>query len=478
MKATIWILVSLITLFSNQEKNLLNETPSEILEIESYLNSIDGFSGVVLIAKEDRVLFNKAYGYAHLGHKVSNNINTKFSYASIGKSFTAVSIFQLIQAGKLSLDDNVGKFIPDYPNQVVRDSVTVRLLLIHRSGMPNYFGTEELKNTSKDIYRNMNDLASLYENKPMEFKPNERFSYRNTNYILLAKIIEEVSKISYEQYIEDNIFSIAGMKNTGLFDIDHPIENAAEGYTLSNIHPNKFQKNIFMGTVKGSAAGGGYTTADDLYKFVLAFKENRLLDSNYTNLMKTQKSDDEWYGYGMQFPDTADSKMYGHSGGHFGVGCEWRVYEKQNYTVIILTNKDADQGFLDARFYIHKILAKSTSMIDSYFYTKQVIEACFDKGLEYAKYMIQNNAESLSERDLNAKGYEMIKRGYYKKAIQLFKLEVYAFSKSYDAYDSLGEAYMEDGDIEKSIQNYEKSLELNSENKNAIKKLKQLSKNK
>ncbi|EZH76009.1 hypothetical protein ATO12_04260 [Aquimarina atlantica] len=477
MKKIILFTITLIVLSCKQENKTLPKDLSTI-EITNYLDSLDGFSGAVLIAKNDSIVLKKAYGFAHLGHKVPNNIDTKFSYASIGKSFTSVSIFQLIQARKLSLDDTVGKFIPNYPNQTVRDSVTIRLLLTHRSGMPNYFASDELKKTSKDLYRSMQDLAPLYENKPMESMPNETFSYRNTNYILLARIIEIVSQVSYEQYIKENIFSIAKMSNSGLYDVDHPIENAAEGYTLSDIYPNKFKKNIFMGTVRGSAAGGGYTTIEDLYRFTYAFRKNKLLDVEHTNLMKTQKSDEEWYGYGMQFPGLANSKMYGHSGGHFGVGSEWRIYEKQNYTVIILTNKDADQGFLDARFYIQKTLAGSTPMTDSYFYTKKVVRSCFEKNFEYAKNMIKDTVEKLSERDLNSKGYEMIKRGDYKKAIQLFKLEVYAFPESYNAYDSLGEAYMKNGDTEKAITSYEKSLKLNPKNENAKEKLKVLSENK
>ncbi|MCK8142973.1 serine hydrolase [Flavobacterium sp. I-SCBP12n] len=472
MKKIIYLLV-IVTIFSCEKKKSVSNHNRKVAEIANYLDSLEGFTGAVLIAKNDSIIFKKAYGFAHLGHKVKNNTDTKFSYASVGKSFTAVAIFQLIQAGKLSLDDPIGKFLPNYPNKIVRDSITIRLLLTHRSGLPDYFYSDKFLNTSKEKFRTMESLTNLYENEPMEFKPNEQFSYRNTNYILLGRIIETVSKMSYEDYIKKYVFSIANMQNTGNFDIDHIIENEAENYTLSDVYPNQLQKTIFMSAVKGSSAGGGYTTINDLYKFALAFKNNKLLNAYYTNFMKKEPENGS-YGYGMQFAGEKGSGIYGHSGGHFGIGAEWRIFEKQNYTIILLTNKDLDQGFLDARFFIEKTIAGSTPKLNNYFYTKKVIKTCLDKGIKEAKIVINESQLELSEADLNAKGYEMIKRGLYKKATDLFTLEVLSFPKSYEAYDSLGEAYMMDGQIKKAIENYKKSLKLNTENTNAKEKLKKL----
>ncbi len=467
-------LLAITIIFSCTNKNVYSQN-TKVREIVNYLDSLEGFSGAVLIAKNDTILLQKSYGFAHLGQKVKNNTDTKFSYASIGKSFTAVAVFQLIQAGKLSLDDPIGKFLPNYPNKIVRDSIIIKLLLTHRSGLPDYFYSDKFLNTSKDKYRTIESLANLYENEPLELKPNEQFSYRNTNYIILGRIIETVSKMSYEDYIKKHIFSIAKMQNTGNFDIDHIIENEAENYTLSDVYPNQLQKTFFMSAVKGSAAGGGYTTIDDLYKFALAFKKNKLLNADYTNLMKKEPENGS-YGYGMQFAGAKGSGIYGHTGGHFGVGAEWRVFDKQNYTVVLLTNKDLDQGFLDARFFIEKTIAGSTPKLDKYFYTKKVINKCLNKGIEEAKIIIKEPKSELSEADINAKGYEMIKRGFYKKAIDLFTLETLSFPKSYEAYDALAEAYMMDGNRNKAIESYKKSLELNPENSNATKQLKELQK--
>ncbi|RSC92652.1 serine hydrolase [Tenacibaculum singaporense] len=473
MKRLAYLFVLIITFSCTNKKPTTFKNP-KITQIANYVDSLDGFSGAVLIAKNDSIIFKKAYGYAHLGHKVKNRTNTKFNQGSIGKSFTAVAILQLIQKGKLSLQDNIGKFIPNYPNKTVRDSVTIAHLLTHTSGLPHFFARESFIKRSKDLFRHTNDFNSLYENEPMESKPGETFSYRNTNYLILGKIIEAVSGTNYNNYLESNIYTIVSMKNTGNYDLDHPIDNAAEGYTTSEVHPNKLKINIHTYPVRGGAHGGGYTTLDDLYKFSNALKGYKLLNKEYTKLFTNPLKKDSYYGYGMQFPNPKEGNIYGHSGGHYGVGSEWRVYKQEGYTVIILTNKDADKGFLDVRYFIEKTISGNTPKLDNYFFTKKVIKTCLTKNLEETKSLVRKSKFKISEIDLNTKGYDMIKRGFYKKAIDLFTIEILYFPESYNAYDSLGEAYMRDGQIRNAIKNYQKSLEINPENLNGKEKLREL----
>ncbi len=470
------ILVTNCTSDSQDQKKTIIEKKTEL--IDKYITELaakDKFSGAVLVAKDGRILLKKAFGYAHLGLKVKNNINTKFSYASIAKTFTSVAIFQLIQKERLSLTDNVGKYLIDYPNKIIRDSVTIKHLLTHTSGVPNYFAKKEFLESSKTRFRAMEDLRPLYENEPMESKPGEIFSYRNTNYVLLGRIIEKITSLSYDEYVAKHIFSPLSMKNTGNFDIDHVIENAAEGYTISNIYPNKYQLNTFMGTVRGSSAGGGYTTLDDLYQFAEAIKKSKLLNKTYTDILTKPLNKKTRYGYGLSFTNPEKGTIFGHSGGHFGVGSEWRIYKDEGYIVIILTNRDAEQGFMEARFFIQRLISGSTPSIDAFFLTKKVIETCIDQGYKTASKLICSSTIDLSENDLNSKGYELLQKEKYDLAIKIFKLETLAFPKSYYSFDSLGEAYMKNGDIDLAILNYKKSLELNPENNNAkemIKKMK------
>lgn len=475
MKKIIYLFIVTIILSCETKKSESN-ADSKTTEIANYLDSLKGFSGAVLIAKNDSVLLKKAYGYAHLGHKVKNATDTKFNLGSIGKSFSAVSILQLAQNNQLDLNDNVGSYLLDYPNKTVRDSVTIYHLLTHTSGLPHYFGRQKFLDASKDLYRTMDDLKPLYENEPLEFNPGERFSYRNTNYIVLGRIIEKLTGKTYDEYIKENIFSLAHMSNTGNFDLDHPIDNAAEGYTSSEVYSNKLKINIHTYPTKGSAAGGGYTTLTDLYNFTVAIKNNKLLNNKYTALFTSPISKGNHYGYGMQFPNPEEGTTFGHSGGHFGVGTEWRIYKKRKYTVILLTNKDTDKGFLDARYFIQKIISGSTPTIESYFNTKEVFNEYYENGLQAALKKIKANKKELKEYTFTTKGYDAIKNRDYKTAIEIFKLGLEAFPASYDMYDSLGEAYMIDGQINKAIKNYKKSLELNPKNTNAKEKLKELQK--
>ena len=445
-----------------------------VTKIEQYLDSIEGFSGAVLIAKNDAVLFKKAYGYAHIGHKVKNDANTKFNQGSIGKTFTALSILQLAEGEKLTLKDKVGKYLPDYPNSMVRDSVTIFHLLTHTSGMPHYFAQDEFLRSSKDLFRTMDDLRDLYEKNPLESIPGKQFSYRNTNYLLLGQIIERLTGITYDEYIERNIFKPSLMHNTGNFDLDHPISNAAEGYTASEIYPGSFKKNIHTLPAKGNAAGGGYTTLSDLYNFTLALKSNKLLNEEFTALFTNPVSQGNTYGLGMQFPEPASGTIYGHSGGHFGVGVEWKVFEKENYTIILLTNKDADNGFLEARYFIQQTISGATPAIEKYFNTKRVLDIYSSNGLTAALQEIRKNENALSEHTFMMKGYDAIKIRDYGSAISLFKLAIEAFPGSSDMYYSLAEAYRLNKEIKLAISNFEKSLELNEHNEYARDKLKQL----
>ncbi|AUP79258.1 serine hydrolase [Flavivirga eckloniae] len=477
MKKIIFLL-ALVMILSCEKKRSTSSHNSKITEITNYLDSLKDFSGAVLIVKNDSILLQKAYGYAHMGHKIVNNVDTKFNQGSIGKSFTAVAILQLIQQNKLKLTDNVGAFIPEYPNKIVRDSVTIAYLLTHTSGLPHFFARETFLKSSKDLYRTMNDLNPLYENEPMESKPGEIFTYRNTNYVILGRIIEKISGLEYDEYLEKNIYALASMKNTGNFDLDHPIDNAAEGYTTSEVYPDKLKINIHTYPSKGNAAGGGYTTLNDLYHFAQAIQNNKLLNSEYTTLFTTPLSKNNHYGYGMQFPNPEEGTIFGHSGGHFGVGSEWRVYTKEGYTVILLTNKDTDKGFLDARFSIQKILSGTTPSIEKHFNTKAVFDEYYKNGFEVGVNKINSAENELDEYTFIVNGYNAISAKKLASAIEIFRLGIIAFPNSYNMYDSLGEAYLENGQMDLAVTNYKKSLELNPENENAKEKLIELSLNK
>ncbi|OJJ23757.1 hypothetical protein BKI52_05250 [marine bacterium AO1-C] len=443
--------------------------------IANYLHKLakqDAFSGAILIAKDGKVLLEKAYNYAHLGFKVPNTVDTKFGMASMGKMFTSIAIMQLVEQGKLSLQDKVGKVLPKYPNKRVKEEVTIHHLLTHTSGMPNFM-TEDFYKTSKDHYRKLDDFSPLYQTKPLLFSPGKRFSYTNSGYLVLGLIIEKLSGEKYDEYLRKHIFEVAQMKNTGNYDTDHPIANLAEGYTLSDVYPLSLKNNRLMGAVRGGPAGGGYTTLQDMFLFAQALQNQLFLSKKNVEILTTPKSGNKnWgYGYGFQYFGPNKQRVVGHSGGHWGVGSELRIFTELGYTVVLLTNRDLDAGFLEARYFIQDQLVGITSTTRSYFFTKKVLKTIEKKGVEAGKKVKKTAQVKLSERDINAKGYQLLKQKKYSQAIDVFIFEVFAFPRSFDAYDSLGEAYMESGNIPLAIKNYKKSLELNPKNENAIKKL-------
>src|SRR5690606_18425429 len=148
----------------------------EIKKSLAHLSQKDGYSGVVLIAKDNEILLEEVYGYANLGFKAPNNMVTKFNFASMGKMFTATAIMQLKEKGLLNLEDKVGKILPEYPNESVRNSVTVHQLLNHTSGLTDFFN-EKFERTAKHTVRNLEDYLSFFKGDSLMFQPGTKFGY-------------------------------------------------------------------------------------------------------------------------------------------------------------------------------------------------------------------------------------------------------------------------------------------------------------
>ena len=248
---------------------------------ERYLNELvaaDEFSGTVLIAKDGKAIFQKAYGLASQEYNVPNRIDTRFNLGSINKIFTQVGIGQLLDAGKLSLDEKLGKYLPDYPNRQAAEKVTIRQLLDMASGIGDFFGPE-FEAIPKNRVRAIKDFLPLFAAEPLLFEPGTKHQYSNGGYIVLGAIIEKVSGQDYYQYVREHIFAPAGMQNTDSFEADLPTPNMASGYTREGFGwagKKARGNNMYTRPAKGSSAGGGYATADDLLEFALALRSQKL----------------------------------------------------------------------------------------------------------------------------------------------------------------------------------------------------------
>ena len=237
------------------------------------------FSGVVLVAKHGAPIFEHAYGYADKPAKAPNRLDTKFNLGSINKTFTRMSIEQLVAAGKLSMDDTIAKILPDYPNQEVASKVNVRQLLNMTSGIGDFFN-ERYDATPKEKIRTLADYLPLFADKPLLFAPGTGQAYSNGGYVVLGLMIEKLSGESYYEYVKHHIFEPAGMADTEYYFTDQKVTNRAEGYSKKLGDGKDWVNNRISRPWRGSSAGGGYSTAGDLLKFAIALATGKLKSSN------------------------------------------------------------------------------------------------------------------------------------------------------------------------------------------------------
>ena len=246
------------------------------------LAAADVFSGIALVARNGVPVFMKAYGYADRENKVPNTSRTRFNIGSINKEFTKTAISQLIREGKLSPEDTIGKFFPDYP-QIASRNATVQQLLTHRAGLSDFFGAE-FNAAPKDRFASNADYFQFVSSRPPAFAPGERNQYCNGCYIALGAIVERVSGMAYEQYVAKNVFGRAEMTSTGYPRSDRHEADMAIGYThLRQGYGGQARRgesaglarNTSMHGVTGSAAGGGYSTALDLLTYVKALRAGK-----------------------------------------------------------------------------------------------------------------------------------------------------------------------------------------------------------
>jgi CubicO group peptidase (beta-lactamase class C family) len=319
-------------------------------ELNTYLDQAsvaDKFSGSVLVAKDGKPVFKKAYGLANKNTNAPNNVDTKFDLGSMNKMFTAIAIAQLVERGKLSFTDTVGKLLPDYPNKEVADKVTVHHLLTHTSGMGTYFNEKFQANLNN--LKTVSDYLPLFVNDPLSFEPGKKWQYSNSGFTVLGLIVEKVSGQSYYDYVKEHIFKPAGMVNTDSYERDEEISNLAVGYTKmgDNGRPDPSaprRANSPMRPFKGSPAGGGYSTVEDLLKFSIALQSHKLLSQKYTEIIMTGKVEPggpgRKYGYGFGEEISNGRRTVGHNGGGPGIGANFDIFTGLGYTAVILGNYD------------------------------------------------------------------------------------------------------------------------------------------
>lgn len=312
-----------------------DETISNILD--TYMKALAenrNFHGSVLVAKEGKVLLNKGYEFADLDQNTMNKSQTKFAIGSITKQFTAMAIMQLSEKGLINVNDNLSKYLPDFPNG---ELITIHNLLTHSSGLVDYLGLIEFDKVVLDNKDAM-DILSIVENEGLMFNPGEAFNYSNTNYLILGILVEKLSGMSYEDYLQKNIFDPVNMENTGIcYGKDNEIHDATaySGFLESAPIDDEGLLQIAYG------AGNIYSTVEDLYRWDQALKTEKLVKGETLNQIFSEHvamPGAGSYGYGWMIVDSGVGKMIFHGGNTLGFTANLIRFIDIDMTIIILSN--------------------------------------------------------------------------------------------------------------------------------------------
>ncbi|CAN7288471.1 serine hydrolase domain-containing protein [Aminobacter sp. LjRoot7] len=307
----------------------------------------DRFSGALLVAKDGMVVLEKAWGLADRERKLSVTVDTRFRIGSMNKMFTAVAILQLVEAGKLGLDDPIGKYLVSYLNKDIAEQVTVRHLLTHTGGSGDIFGPEFDRNRLK--LKTIDDYIALYGERAPLFAPGTAQRYSNYGFILLGALIEKVSGLSYDDYVEKKIFEPSGMTSTGSLPETETVPGRARGYVNQG---GKLVPNTDTLPWRGTSAGGGYSTVGDLWRFVDALQAGRLISKKMLDqAISTQV---QMFGLGFAVVGEGNWKGFGHNGGAPGMSGDLHVFPKLGYVLVSLSNLDPPAStrpleFIEAR---------------------------------------------------------------------------------------------------------------------------------
>lgn len=345
---------------SNLAKSNSLTIKQAVAELDSYVKRMaekDVFSGSVLLAKGDKVLYTAAHGMASKRFNVPNNLQTKFNLGSMNKMFTSTAIMQLVEAGKLKLDDKLSKFVDDsWLPEDVSGKIEIQHLLTHSSGLGSYFN-QTYMNASKNNFRALDDYKPLIRDEKLQFEPGTDARYSNTGMFMLGVVIEKVSGKTYFDYIREHIYKVADMRNSDSYEMDQPIPNLAIGYQHTSGNETGWRNNLYKHVIKGGPAGGGFSTVEDLHRFALALTQFKLLGKRFTEELYSAKPElhSPEYGYGFAVGGTPNNRIVGHGGGFEGISSNLDIYLNQGYVGVVMSNYGSGSRPIESK--IRELLA-------------------------------------------------------------------------------------------------------------------------
>ena len=455
------LILSVLFLFSFQLFNAQNLTAQKAEKIDTLFEQLyknGQFNGTVLVAENGKILHKGAYGYGDYAAKRKLEIGSPCYLASVSKQFTTMAIMQLKEKGKLNYENKLGEYFPEIE---YAKNVTIRQMMQHTSGVANHY--------SLGIYKpgltNENVVEALLKQKELDFNPGDENRYSNGAYVLLSMIVAKISGQSFPVYMEENIFAPLNMDATLVYEKNTPeIKNRAIGYT-----PAWTLEDYEILT---TGAGGMYSTVEDLLKWDQALYSEKLisqksLEEAFTSAKLNDGSETD-YGFGWGIDENNNGgKIVNHSGSLNGFRTFIERDLEKRWTIILLTNNGSSylSSILNTLRNIKNGEEYGMPKINMEDYMHRLIgKVGVEKAMEiYEMKWRKNNGEyNMAEDQLNRLGYFYMGEKDFETAIAIFKRNAKSYPDSFNTYDSLAEAYMEN-----SIFNYKKSLELNPGNENA-----------
>ena len=318
-------------------------------EIGSFLKRMgdaDIFSGAIVIARDGKPVFAHAYGYADREKKIPNTVETPFLVGSITKLFTGLAIGQLVEQGKLSYEDPLAKFLPDFPDPESARKINIKHLLSHTSGLGDYLGTQAYRD-ALDRMVTVKARVDIFERKPPAFDPGTKWAYSNMGFELLGRVIEIVTGQDYYDYMQKNVFAPAGATSAS-FPLQPKIGVAAVPiaypyeFTSSKGSLKDFENKLGVNSRRGSAAGNSIVSALDLVKLSYAMRDGRIVKPETFRLHSSSKPElnSTMYGYGFIAGPYLGRPFVGHNGRAPGQCTEFGELRDTPYTIAVLSNVD------------------------------------------------------------------------------------------------------------------------------------------
>ncbi len=471
-------LVILGTLAINAQEKI-NPTDT-FTKIDTYLNNgiANGFSGAILVSKKGELIINKGYGFAIKDSKTLNNPNTIFDIGSNTKQFTSTAILKLVEQNKVNLTDSLSKYFENLPED--KQSITIHQLLTHSAGFSEYIGRDFSEISQEDFFDQLFASELLSE-------PGEKYSYSNTGYSILGRIIELASGQPYEAFLKEHLFTPAGMLQTGYLLPKWNTKQMSHGYNRNIIETEstitRYQETGDINWhLKGN--GGINSTQNDMLLWYKALKTNKILTPESFKKLTTpyvlSPKGTYSYGYGWIVENSkANTLIISHNGsnGTFSHSLIW--YPEEDLYIVYATNANSakveDIAYVVAKIILDESYVPEPIKNNVYSYVMTYLKQhSIDKSNELLNMLQENYADDFTNSGtLNTIGYLLLRSNENLDwALELFKINMQQYPEDGNLWDSLGDGYLANNLKKDAKKSFQKAVELG--NKDSQEKLTEL----